>query len=187
MVCGYDAADPANAIALSANDSQISNPNGGCAMSAITMILCHGTHADFKGFDPSERNESGAFGSGFYFSNDIELEQEYSNGLDPVVAKVTLHNPYILDKSLPYDKCLAAARIFRPIEHARERLIGQGYDGVLLIQDAYVEVVAFYPRQIESYGRRPDLSIKDQRILQNSTPFFRFRCFLRCTRADLSR
>ncbi|CAN7209488.1 hypothetical protein LJR231_000616 [Phyllobacterium sp. LjRoot231] len=144
-------------------------------MSAITMILCHGTHADFKGFDPSEYNESGAFGSGFYFSNDIELEQEYSNGLDPVVAKVTLQNPYILDKSLPYDQCLAASRVFRPIEHARERLIGQGYDGVLLIQDTYVEVVAFYPRQIESHGRRPDLSIKDQRIPQKHHSFFQIQ------------
>jgi len=130
-------------------------------MSTITLIVCHGTDADFKGFDFSECNDSGAFGRGFYFSNDMELERQYSNGLDPVVAKVTLQNPYIIEKSLPYDGWITATRIFRPIEHARERLIGLGYDGVVLLQDGYVEVVAFYPRQIQNYGRRSELSIVD--------------------------
>ncbi|TXR47026.1 hypothetical protein [Phyllobacterium endophyticum] len=72
-------------------------------MSRITLIGCHGTDADFKGFDLSECNDSGAFGRGFYFSNDMELERQYSSGLDPVVAKVTLQNPYIVEKTLPYD------------------------------------------------------------------------------------
>lgn len=134
-------------------------------MSTITLILCHGTDADFKGFDLSECNDDGAFGRGFYFSNDMELERQYSNGLDPVVAKVTLQHPYILEKSLSYDRWITATRVFRPIEHARERLIGLGYDGVLLLQDSYVEVVAFYPRQIQGHGRRPELSIIQARKL----------------------
>ena len=101
------------------------------------------------------------------------MGKEYSNGLDPVVAKVTLQNHYILDKSLPYDQRLAAARVFWKSKDARERLIAQGYDGVLLTQDSCVEVVAFYPEQIESYGRRPDLSISDERELQDFIPSFR--------------
>ena len=125
-------------------------------MSTITMILCHGTDADFRGFDFSECNDSGAFGRGFYFSNDMQLERQYSNGLDPIIARVTLQNPYIFGKRLSYDEWIAA-----PIEHARERLIGMGYDGVLILQDSYVEVVAFYPRQIQGYGRHPHLAIPD--------------------------
>jgi len=157
-------------------------------MSPINLILCHGTDADFKGFDLSECNDSGAFGRGFYFSNDMELEQQYSNGLDPVVARVTLHNPYILDKTLSYDQWIAATRVFRPIEHARERLIGLGYDGVLflLLQDTYVEVVAFYPRQIQSFGRRPDLGIPEPRKL-NITPLLKLRSFLEKFRTYPSR
>jgi len=82
---------------------------------------------------------------------------------------VALQNPYILDKSLPYEQRLAAARVFWQSNDARERLIAQG-DGVLLTQDSYVEVVAFYPEQIESYGRRPDFSISDERELQDFIP-----------------
>lgn len=143
-------------------------------MSPITLTLCHGTDSEFHGFNVNECNECGAFGRGFYFSNDFELERVYSNGLDPVVAKVTLQNPYILDVNLPDDEYLAAARVFRPVRHARERIIGLGYDGVLLRQDSYVEAVAFYPRQIDSYGRRPDFPIPDKQKLQNIIPFFKF-------------
>ncbi|WP_271899655.1 hypothetical protein [Candidatus Phyllobacterium onerii] len=146
-------------------------------MSTFTLILCHGTDADFRGFDFSECNDSGAFGRGFYFSNDMELERQYSNGLDPVVAKVTLQNPYVLDKRVSYDEWIAATRIFRPIEHARERLIGLGYDGVLLLQDSYVEVVAFYPRQIQSFDRSPDLAIPDTRK-RNTPPLLKLRSLL---------
>ena len=70
-------------------------------MSPITLTLCHGTDSEFQGFNVNECNECGAFGRGFYFSNDFELERVYSDGLDPVVAKVTLQNPYILDVNLP--------------------------------------------------------------------------------------
>ena len=149
----------------------------GRAMSTITLILCHGTDADFKGFVLSECNDSGAFGRGFYFSNDMELERQYSNGLDPVVAMVRLQNPYILDKRLSHDEWIAATRIFRPIEHARERLIGMGYDGVLLLQDSYIEVVAFYPRQIQGYGRRHDLAIPES-PKRNIPPLLKLRSLL---------
>jgi hypothetical protein len=141
-------------------------------MSPITLTLCHGTDSEFQGFNVNECNECGAFGRGFYFSNDFELERVYSDGLDPVVAKVTLQNPYILDGCLPHDEYLAASRIFRPVRHARERLIGLGYDGVVLRQDSHVETVAFYPSQIHSYGRRPDFPIPNERKLQKILPFF---------------
>lgn len=146
-------------------------------MNTINLILCHGTDADFKGFDLRECNDSGAFGRGFYFTNDMELERQYSNGLDPVIGNVTLQNPYTLEKSLSYEGWITATRVFRPIEHARERLIGMGYDGVLLLQDSYIEVVAFYPRQIQSYGRRPELSIVDAQKL-SIRPFVKLRSLL---------
>ena len=140
-------------------------------MSPITLTLCHGTAAEFQGFDVNECNQCGAFGRGFYFSNDFELERVYSNGLDPVVAKVTFQNPYVLDVNLPDDEYLAAARIFRPVRNARERLIELGHDGVLLRQDGSVEAVAFYPGQIESHGRRPDFPTPDKRKRHNIIPF----------------
>ena len=156
-------------------------------MSAITMILCHGTDANFEEFNLSECNYSGAFGRGYYFSNDVELEQEYSNGLNPVVAEVTLQNPCVLDKSISSDQWLAATRVFRPVERARERLIGLGYDGVLLRQDTFVEVVAFYPRQIRSYGRRPDLSTLSRGTRLNLGSFFKLEYLLSCFSAAFPR
>ena len=139
-------------------------------MFPITLTLCHGTDSEFQGFNFNECNECGAFGRGFYFSNDFELERIYSNGLDPVVAKVTMQNPYILDMNLPDDEYLAASRVFRPIEHARERIIGLGYDGVLLRRDSYVEAVAFYPRQIAMADARTSRFLINKNC-KTSSPF----------------
>jgi hypothetical protein len=120
-------------------------------------LLCHGTTIDLDevgGFDLSHCKEGGAMGRGFYFSNDIALGQQYSGGDLPIVAMITLENPYELDRdAVTYEERLAWGRMFRPNVDARERMIASGYDGVLFREGGYVEAVVFYPEQIESYGR----------------------------------
>jgi hypothetical protein len=120
-------------------------------------ILCHGTTTDFEedGFDLSHCKEGGAMGRGFYFSNDVALGRQYSGGDLPIVAMITLENPYELDRdAVTYEERLGWGRMFRPNVDARERMIAAGYDGVLFREGDYVEAVVFYPEQIESYGRR---------------------------------
>jgi hypothetical protein len=120
----------------------------------FTANLYHGSSADFTEFDPSKSAEGGAFGQGFYFSNDLGLAKVYSGDKDPYVAKVTLNNPWVVDLDLDYfsDQRNVQIRVFRK-KGSRDRLIADGYDGVLVKQGRYREVVAYYPEQIEMIGR----------------------------------
>jgi hypothetical protein len=127
----------------------------------MTLILCHGTGEDIEEFDLSRARDGCAFGRGFYFSNDISLGRQYSGGRDPIVARIVMDNAYIVDLDVPFEESLARKRVFRPNLGARERLIAAGYDGVLVKQGTYREVVAFHPSQIEVIGRRPDLAEPD--------------------------
>jgi hypothetical protein len=118
---------------------------------------------DDGGFDISYCKEGGAMGRGFYFSNDIALARQYSGGDLPIVAMITLENPYELDRdAVSFRERLVWGRMFRPNVDARERMISAGYDGVLFREGDYVEAVVFYPEQIESFGRRA--SLKDIEI-----------------------
>lgn len=101
---------------------------------------------------PIEDDHGGAFGGGFYFSNNYGLGRQYSGGNDPIVARVVIENPFVIDLDLPYEDRLARKRVFRR-SGGRERLIADGYDGVLVKQGSYLEVIAYYPEQIEILGR----------------------------------
>jgi hypothetical protein len=122
------------------------------------QVLCHGTQQDFEEFDIEFCERGGGMGRGFYFSNDLGLGRQYSGGLDPIVAVITMDNPYLLDRdAASYEAYLAWNRMFRPNADARERMIALGYDGVIFKQGGYLEAVVFHPEQISNYGRRPGL------------------------------
>lgn len=125
-------------------------------MPAFKGLVCHGSRAEFDEFDLAFTPEAGsAMSRGFYFTNDIEMGRRYSGGADPYVATVSLENPYELDRdAVTFEERLTWGRAFRPNRGSRERLIEAGYDGVVFREDDYVEVVVFFPEQIENYGRR---------------------------------
>lgn len=122
-----------------------------------SVILCHGSEVDFDEFDLAMTRDGCAYGRGFYFTNDLDLGRQYSDGRDPYVARITFDNPYVVDLDLPYEQRVGS-RMFRPSKGARERLIDQGYDSVMVMQDGYIEMIVLHPEMIESFGRRPDLS-----------------------------
>jgi hypothetical protein len=124
---------------------------------AETMILCHGSQADFDEFDLAMTRDGCAYGRGFYFTNDLDLGRQYSDGQDPYVARITFENPYVVDLDLPYGQRVGSG-MFRPNKGVRERLIDEGYDCVMVLQDGYIEMIVLHPVMIESFGRRPDLS-----------------------------
>lgn len=121
----------------------------------FSMKLYHGTTENFDQFDLAKMAPSGAFGQGFYFSNDLSLAKAYSRGGDPIAAIVTLQNPYVVNLDLDYfsDERTVQSRMLRPATTLRDRLIGLGHDGVLVKQKGYVEAVAYYPNQIEILGK----------------------------------
>lgn len=123
-----------------------------------TIILCHGSEIDFDEFDLAMTKDGCAYGRGFYFTNDLDLGRQYSNGGDPYVARITFENPYLVDLDLPYERRAEARRMFRPNKGARERLLDLGHDCVLVRQNGYVEMVVLDPEMIEIFGRRSDLS-----------------------------
>lgn len=121
-----------------------------------TVHLCHGSSRHFEEFDLDMTNDGCAYGRGFYFTNDIDLGREYSDGDDPYVARITFGNPYVVDLDLPYEE-RAGSRVFRPNKGIRERLIEMGHDCVLVLQDGYVEMVVLHPEMIENLGRMSEI------------------------------
>lgn len=118
-------------------------------------LMYHGTTAKFSEFRKDYASESGTYGAGFYFTNDYELAKEYSHGEEPVAAYLSIQKPWVVDLDWPYDDegTQAAKRMFRT-GGARERLIEQGYDGVLVKQDDYLEAIVFEPSQIKIASMR---------------------------------
>lgn len=112
------------------------------------MVMYHGTGENFKVFDTT-KNSSGAFGAGIYATNDESLGRRYSGDKPPMKLFVKMKNPYIMDSSLPFDEKMARGRVFRQ-KGARERLMAQGYDGVLLKEGNYREAIAFENTQVKS-------------------------------------
>lgn len=128
------------------------------------LVVYHGTADDFSEFKHghANRKDNGWLGQGFYFTNDPEISNSYTNlkaGASPNVMPVylSLRNPYqatIRDKERLMlaerrgDKGAAA-------EWTRE-LAAKGYDGVILsyghIQngDYPAEYVVFEPNQVKS-------------------------------------
>jgi hypothetical protein len=126
---------------------------------AVTMKLFHGTPHDFKDFDATKAGPFGAYGGGFYFSNDFGLGRQYSDFEDPMVCTVTLKKPWIVDLDLDYfsPELKAQKEVFRNTG-ARERLMAQGYDGVIVKQGSYREVIAYDPAAIQNHGRGTKLT-----------------------------
>jgi len=98
-------------------------------MSKLRALMFHGTVASFNEFDASYLSAGGAYGAGFYFTNNEPLARTYSDGADPVRAYLSLKNPWVVDLDDYYD--MESRRVFRQ-KGARERLMHSGYDGVIV-------------------------------------------------------
>jgi hypothetical protein len=110
--------------------------------------MYHGTTEKFSQFKKEYLASGGAYGSGFYFTNSYSLAKVYSDGGEPIAAYLTLRKPWIVDLDRPYDERRIARTPFRK-KNVRGWLMSQGYDGVLVRQDLYLEAIAYEPEQIE--------------------------------------
>lgn len=104
------------------------------------LLVWHGTTRKFDKFDTEFLSPTGAFGPGFYFTNDYALAQLYADGGAPIAAYLKIKKPFVID----YDTDSGAS--FRGMAGRLESL---GYDGVLVKQGDYREVVALHPAQIQ--------------------------------------
>jgi hypothetical protein len=110
------------------------------------LLLLHGTPFSFDRFDAA-RARRGPFGTGFHFVNDQGLATQYALGREPVRAYLRLLKPYLYDLAVPFADRLRAGRVFRDGD-ARAVLQARGFDGVLVTDGDYIEVLAFSPEQI---------------------------------------
>jgi hypothetical protein len=114
-------------------------------------VMYHGTTAKFAKFSAEHLSPTGAFGSGFYFTNDHDLASQYSDGGEPIAAHLTLKRPWVVDLD-DRETRSETGRPFRAVG-SRERLMAEGYDGVLVKQGDYLEAIVYEPSQIEIIGR----------------------------------
>jgi len=102
-------------------------------------VLLHGTPETFTKFDFDKITSMGPYGVGVYLSNDYGLAKTYSDGGEPMQVEVILVKPYHLDLDSA-DRSLRAP--FRS-RQGKEKLLSEGYDGVVVTEGDYVEVCAY--------------------------------------------
>ena len=112
------------------------------------LVVYHGTLNKFSTFDESAQ-QGGTFGKGFYFSNSESLGREFSEGAEPMSVYLSLKNPYVVNLDASFEESLRQTSVFKK-KGGKERLQAQGYDGVIAVEDGYMEAVAFKPEQIKS-------------------------------------
>lgn len=111
-----------------------------------SAILYHGTTQQFSEFDHDLITSHGPYGNGIYLTNDYGLARQYAEGQEPMKVRVTLQKPYCLDLSDPTQRDRRAP--FRSSE-GKQQLVRDGYDGVVVTEDNYIEVVAYRSATLE--------------------------------------
>lgn len=125
------------------------------------LVVYHGTNAEFNAFDlgkAGSNNDTGMWGTGFYFSPSQKMSRGY--GIRLKALYISLKNPLVVKgvSHLPQE--------FKPAKEThgdagldassslRVRLITAGYDGVMHYEIGdkvkLSQVIAFYPEQIKS-------------------------------------
>lgn len=141
------------------------------------LICYHGTNnKNIKEFDldfTGKNTDSGMFGKGFYFSDNIKESESYNRG-NGEVLKVYLRiiNPLIINdkKDIPeinvpgntIEDLYNASEIYS--ELFREYLIKNDYDGVIDNLSINRQFVVLYPNQIKSIDNDGSWDINDNNI-----------------------
>ena len=126
-------------------------------------VLYHGTTEHFTEFDFDKIKSGGPFGRGIYMSNDLGLGRIYSNGGDPMVVRVKLKKPYRVDLD-DYWAAVDQKKPFRSSE-GRQQLLDDGYDGVVVTEGRYVEVVAYRGADLEIITKKDQISESSDMVL----------------------
>ena len=122
------------------------------------LVVYHGTQSEFSKFDKNKigKNDSGFFGTGYYFSSDAETSNAYageSSGASVLPTYLNVENPYIW----PDDRQAVATK--EESDNVTKELIEEGYDGVIYNMKPFLpgdkgknmqEIVVFSPTQIKS-------------------------------------
>ena len=129
------------------------------------MPVYHGSKNTFTSFNlgkAGNNNDTGMWGTGFYFSPDKNISLAYGNNLYRVY--LSIQNPLIVkgNSSLPKEFRLSPTTPThgeagkRYSDDMRKRLLSAGYDGVMHYESSnggfnkLGQIVAFYPTQIKS-------------------------------------
>lgn len=129
------------------------------------MPVYHGSKSAFTSFDLDKvgsNNDTGMWGTGFYFSPNKRMSLAYGNNLYRVY--LSIQNPLIVkgNSSLPKEFRLSVDTQThgeagkRYSDDMRKRLLSAGYDGVMHYElsngvfNKLGQIVAFYPEQIKS-------------------------------------
>lgn len=147
-------------------DSRVVDENG------QPLAVYHGTRSEFDTFDLDKagtNNDTGMWGTGFYFSPDRKMSRGYGNKMkrvylslqSPLVLRAIGENwPEIVNQ--PYKQHETHGEAGRQWSNAmRDKLIAAGYDGVMQYERVFTgrmvmpseklsQVVAFFPTQIKS-------------------------------------
>jgi hypothetical protein len=135
------------------------------------LRVFHGTNKDIEKFDTllfgsrlDSDTYSGAWGRGFYFTNNAKIASQYAldNGQYTDNANVmpvflSIQNPMILDFTKSFKLWTDDQKYFRKhtgmgenTHKITDELISKGYDGIIILDHNDNEYIVFNPNQIKS-------------------------------------
>lgn len=142
------------------------------------MLCYHGSNSiNIKTFNlnlTGKNTDSGMFGKGFYFTNDIKYANTYNRNGNGETLKVYLKitNPLIINSKIDIPKIEIPEDSLEDLYNAsnaysekfRQFLIENNYDGVIDNMSSTKQFVALYPNQIKSVNNDGSWDTNDDNI-----------------------
>lgn len=142
----------------------------------------HGTQGKFEEFDISragKATDSGMFGEGFYFTNNLKEAQTYTRGKGEVKqVYLTMKNPYTINKKSDIPKIETPDTTIKdlsnaPVNYSRaftKHLQEQGYDGVIDNLSVYKQYVVFDAKNIKTKSQLTEIWNKTKAPKKDTPP-----------------
>jgi len=143
------------------------------------MVCYHGSNdKDVKIFDlnfTGKNTDSGMFGKGFYFTNDIKYASTYNRNKDDgsiLSLFLSIKNPLIINSKSDIPNIVVPDETIDDMYNApnnyskffRDYLINNNYDGVIDNLSSIKQFVTLYPNQIKSVENDGSWDIVDNNI-----------------------
>lgn len=122
-----------------------------------TYTVYHGTKNTFDTFDTKKigsATDSGMYGKGFYFTDDLKYAKTYGKIM---TIELQMKKPYILKKKSDIPQIDVPQKTMKDLMSAdtnysymfREYIISKGYDGVIDMINKPYQYIVYNPKQIK--------------------------------------
>lgn len=129
------------------------------------LVVYHGTELDFNEFNISRvgtSTDSGMWGQGFYFTDDINYANRYAKNKKLLQCYLSIKNPYYIKNKIDIPKIKVPEDTLDDLKNSDKNyskiftklLKDKGYDGVIISLNGNNEFVVYNSNQIKSINAK---------------------------------